>query len=104
VGEELIKSSPVEKNLGVLVDEKLDMSHQCVLAAQRANCILGCIKRGIASRKTGWIVPLLLCCCKASSGILHLGVGTSAQRRYGTVYVAPEEGHKFDQRSGTPLL
>jgi len=40
------------------VDEKLDMSHQCVLAAQNANCMLGCIRRRVASRSREVIPPL----------------------------------------------
>ena len=76
---ELIEISSAEKDLGVLVDKKLDMSQQCVLVAQRDNNIPGFIKRGLASRVREVIVPLCSAIMRPRlDRVLHPGLGPSA--------------------------
>jgi len=41
-----------------LVDKKLNMTHQCALAAQKTNHTLGCIPSSVASRVREGILPL----------------------------------------------
>ncbi|PKU48448.1 hypothetical protein llap_1189 [Limosa lapponica baueri] len=57
LGGEWLESS-TEKDSGMLTDEKLNMSRQCTLTAQKANAIRGCIKRSVASRSRQVILPL----------------------------------------------
>jgi len=83
------------------VDGKLDLSHQYVLTAQKANRILGCIKRSVASRLREVILPLYSA-GETSPGVLHADMEFSVQER--PVRLLPEKGHKNDARDGTPPL
>ncbi|KAF4788611.1 hypothetical protein TURU_159705 [Turdus rufiventris] len=98
MGDDEITSSPAKKDLSVLVNEKLDLIQQCLLAAQKANCVLGCIQSNVASRTREGILPLcsalmrlhLECCTHNTATILTCG--------------SPEKGHQLDQRDGALVL
>jgi len=58
LGGEWLESSPEEKDLGMQVDKKLNVTRQCVLASQKANHMLGFISSSVASRSREVILPL----------------------------------------------
>ena len=58
LGDERIEQSPDEYGLGVLMGGNVDMSQKRALGAQKANLILGCIKRSVVSRSREVILTL----------------------------------------------
>ncbi|KAJ7410734.1 rna-directed dna polymerase from mobile element jockey-like [Willisornis vidua] len=57
LSRECIKSSPEEKDLGVLLDERLDINWQCAIKILKVNDIVGCVKRSVVSRSREVILP-----------------------------------------------
>ena len=79
------------EDLGVLVDEKLDMSQQCVLAAQKANCNLGCIKRSVTSRSRE-VILLLYSARETPPGVVCPDMKLPTQEEHGSCWSGSREG------------
>jgi len=74
LGDKWLESSSADRDLGALVNSKFHVSHQCVMAARKANLILGCIKQhsqlvniddsptmfSIDASST-WMMPSIIC-------------------------------------------
>jgi len=55
---DLLESSSVERDLGLLADNRLTMSQQCAVAAKKVDGLLGCIRRSVTSRSRQDLLPL----------------------------------------------
>jgi len=69
LGDGLLEISSTEKDLHVLVNIRMSMSQQYALVAKKANGILGCIKKSVASRLREGDPSHLLCPDEASPGV-----------------------------------
>ncbi|PKU38250.1 hypothetical protein llap_11444 [Limosa lapponica baueri] len=58
LGTDLLESTSEEKDLQVLVDNRMTMSQQCSLVAKKPSGILGCIRKSVTSRSGEVILPL----------------------------------------------
>ena len=57
-GTDLLAWSSAEKELSVPVDNSLAMSQRCALVAKKANGILECVEKSVASSSREVILPL----------------------------------------------
>ncbi|KAJ7415626.1 hypothetical protein BTVI_37785 [Pitangus sulphuratus] len=78
LGDEQTESSPAEKELGVLVGERLDMTRSCELTAQKAKHVLGCIQSRVGSRSREGILPL--CSGETPPVMLHPALGSQHRK------------------------
>ena len=85
LGAGQLERSSAEKNLAVLMDNRLAMSQQCALVAKKANGILGCTKKNMASRLMELILSLL-CPGEATSGALGPVLGNKKKNRKDEVF------------------
>jgi len=81
LGADLLQSSSVERDLGVLVDEKLTMNPPVCTSCQEGQRDPGLLQEDCGRQVEGGSPSPLLCPSEAPSGVLHPVLGSPRQER-----------------------
>lgn len=100
---ELIESTPEEQGLGMLVDEKLNMTQECAITAQKANLLLSCFRRGVSSMSRDGILPLYPALLRPHLEYCIQLWGLHTRKRW-IFGASPEKIYQIDQRAGASVL
>ena len=90
----LLERSSAEKDLGVLMVNRLAVSQQCALVAKRTNGVLGCTKKSVASRSREVILSTYFAVGRLHLAVLSPVLCSAVQVRKRTSRESPVEATK----------
>ncbi|KAJ7404698.1 rna-directed dna polymerase from mobile element jockey-like [Willisornis vidua] len=94
LGIQWLESCQAEKDLGVWINRKLNMSQQCDQVAKKANGILTFSRNSVANRSRKVILPPVLSTAEATPQILCPVPAPSVQEGFRGAGASPEKNKK----------